>query len=73
MSWMKSRRLHYLLAITALFFGLMVTLRAIFHFGFSEVSGNPDYTSSTVWNAWGIGLRFDLRLALLMMLPLLLV
>ncbi len=70
MSWMKSRRLHYLLAITALFFGLMVTLRAIFHFGFSEVSGNPDYTSSTVWNAWGIGLRFDLRLALLMMLPL---
>ena len=48
----------------------MVVLRAIFHFGFSEVSGNPDYSASAVWDAWSIGLRFDLRLALLMMLPL---
>ena len=70
MTWLKSRRLHYLLAMTALFFSLMVILRAIFYFGFSEVPGNPDYESGAILSALGIGLRFDLRLALLMMLPL---
>ena len=70
MTWLKSRRLHYLLAMTALFFSLMVILRAIFYFGFSEVPGNADYESGAILSALGIGLRFDLRLALLMMLPL---
>lgn len=70
MTWLKSRRLQYLLAITALFFGLMVILRAVFYFGFSEVPSTPDVAQSAVLSALGVGLRFDLRLALLMMLPL---
>ena len=70
MTWLKSRRLQYLLSITALLFALMVVLRAVFHFGFSGVAGDPDYTTGAILDAWSIGLRFDLRLALLMMLPL---
>ena len=70
MTWLKSRRLHYLLAMTALFFSLMVILRAVFYFGFSEIPSTPDADSGAVLSALGIGLRFDLRLALLMMLPL---
>ena len=70
MTWLKSRRLQYLLAITALFFSLMVVLRAVFYFGFSPLSGDSDIATDTILTAWGIGLRFDLRLALLMMLPL---
>ena len=70
MAWLKSRRLQYLLAITALFFGLMVILRAAFYFGFSEVPSTPDVDQGAVLDALGVGLRFDLRLALLMMLPL---
>ncbi|KGD65609.1 phosphoglycerol transferase [Alcanivorax nanhaiticus] len=70
MTWLKSRRLQYLLAITALFFGLMVILRAGFYFGFSEVPNTPDVDQGAVLSALGVGLRFDLRLALLMMLPL---
>ncbi|MCK0152712.1 LTA synthase family protein [Alcanivorax sp. S6407] len=70
MSWLKSRRLQYLLAVTALFFGLMVILRALFYFGFSEVPTTPGIDQSAVIDALGVGLRFDLRLALLMMLPL---
>ena len=70
MAWLKSRRLQYLLAITALFFGLMVILRGLFYFGFSEVPGTPGVDKDAVQHALGVGLRFDLRLALLMMLPL---
>jgi len=70
MTWLKSRRLQYLLAITALFFSLMVVLRAVFYFGFSPLSGDSDIATDTIITAWGIGLRFDLRLALLLMLPL---
>ena len=70
MTWLKSRRLQYLLAITALFFGLMVILRAIFYFGFSEVPVTPGVDQAAVLDALAVGLRFDLRLALLMMLPL---
>ncbi|MED5239432.1 MAG: LTA synthase family protein [Pseudomonadota bacterium] len=70
MAWLKSRRLQYLLAITALFFGLMVILRAMFYFGFSEVPATPNVDQEAVLAALGVGLRFDLRLALLMMLPL---
>ncbi len=70
MTWLKSRRLQYLLAITALFFSLMVVLRVVFYFGFSEISSSTAADSEAVLSALGIGLRFDLRLALLIMLPL---
>ena len=70
MTWLKSRRLQYLLAITALFFSLMVVLRVVFYFGFSEIPSSTTANSEAVPSALGIGLRFDLRLALLIMLPL---
>lgn len=66
MSWLKSRRLHYLAGLTALLFVLFAALRGLFLLGFSAVDsiGDPD-----VLPTLGIGLRFDLRLALLLMLP----
>lgn len=70
MTWLKSRRLQYLLAITALLFCVMVVLRAVFYFGFSDVPSTPGLDQGAVLSSLGVGLRFDLRLALLMMLPL---
>ena len=66
MSWLKSRRLHYLAGLTALLFVLFAALRGLFLLGFSAVDsiGEPH-----VLRTLGIGLRFDLRLALLLMLP----
>lgn len=69
MTWLKSRRLQYLLALTALFFTTMALMRAVFFVGFSPLYNNPDFTTESLLTAWGIGLRFDLRLALLMTLP----
>jgi len=66
MSWLGSRRLHFLVGLTVLLFGLFASLRAIFLLGFS---GLPEVTDPEVLRTLGIGLRFDLRLALLLMLP----
>jgi len=66
MSWLKSRRLHYLAGLTALLFVLFAALRMLFLLGFSAVDSISD---PDVLPTLGIGLRFDLRLALLLMLP----
>ena len=66
MSWLKSRRLHYLAGLTALLFVLFAALRMLFLLGFSAVDSLSD---PDVLPTLGIGLRFDLRLALLLMLP----
>ena len=66
MSWLKSRRLHYLAGLTALLFVLFASLRVLFLLGFSAVES---ISESDVLPTLGIGLRFDLRLALLLMLP----
>ncbi|VXD03941.1 Sulfatase [Pseudomonas sp. 8Z] len=66
MSWLKSRRLHYLAGLTALLFALFAALRGVFLLGFSAVDS---ISEADVLNTLGIGLRFDLRLALLLMLP----
>lgn len=66
MSWLKSRRLHYLAGLTALLFVLFAALRGVFLLGFSAVDNISD---PDVLHTLGIGLRFDLRLALLLMLP----
>ncbi|MDN5517327.1 MAG: LTA synthase family protein [Pseudomonas sp.] len=66
MSWLKSRRLHYLAGLTALLFVLFAALRGLFLLGFSAVDSISD---PDVLRTLGIGLRFDLRLALLLMLP----
>ncbi|MDR2507318.1 MAG: LTA synthase family protein [Candidatus Accumulibacter sp.] len=64
-------RLRYLLAGTGLFFSLFALLRAGFYFWASDVSliGPEASDAGTVFETLGIGLRFDLRLAILLMLP----
>ena len=66
MSWLGSRRLHYLVGLTALLLVVFVSLRALFVFGFSGVE---DLREPDVLRTLAIGVRFDLRLALLLMLP----
>ena len=66
MSWLRSRRLQYLAGLTALLFVLFAALRGLFLLGFSAVDSLSD---PDVLRTLGIGLRFDLRLALLLMLP----
>ena len=52
MSWLKSRRLHYLAGLTALLFVLFATLRGVFLLGFSAVDSVSD---SDVLPTLGIG------------------
>ena len=67
MNFLMSRRLRYFAGGTALFFVLLAALRAVFLLGFSGVS--LDENPEAVWPTLGIGLQFDMRLALLLMLP----
>ncbi|MDR2112354.1 MAG: LTA synthase family protein [Candidatus Accumulibacter sp.] len=64
-------RLRYLLAGTGLFFAVFALLRAGFYLWASEVSlrGPEAADAATVLETLGMGLRFDLRLAILLMLP----
>jgi phosphoglycerol transferase MdoB-like AlkP superfamily enzyme len=68
MQWLKSRRLHYLAGSTAILLLTMVFLRLIFLFGFSGIDLRTT-DSVALLKTLGVGLRFDLRLALLIMLP----
>ncbi|MCI8209095.1 sulfatase [Pseudomonas sp. S25] len=70
MGWLQSRRLLYWLGVTVLFFVLLSVLRLVFFFGFSGVDPASLSTDNTVAQTLGIGFRFDLRLALLLALPL---
>lgn len=70
MTWLKSRRLQYLLSLTALLFVLFTVFRAVFYLGFSDLASDSSVSRADVLTAWGIGLRFDLRLAILTVLPL---
>lgn len=70
MTWLKSRRLRYLMAVTAILFALFTVLRAVFYFGFSDLGNEGPISLAEALRAWGIGLRFDLRLAILVTLPL---
>ncbi|HEX5678971.1 MAG TPA: sulfatase-like hydrolase/transferase [Alcanivorax sp.] len=70
MGWWKSRRLRFLASSVVALFVLFVILRAVFFVFFSEVGGSVEADPDDVIHALGVGLRFDLRLALLMVLPL---
>ncbi len=70
MGWLQSRRLRFLAACVAAFFVLLVALRAVFYLFFSEVGETVTASSDALWQTLGVGLRFDLRLALLLVLPL---
>jgi phosphoglycerol transferase MdoB-like AlkP superfamily enzyme len=69
LQWLKSRRLRYLAGVSFILFLIWVLLRLVFLFGFSDLDLSL-VDRSALWQVLGIGLRFDLRLALLMALPL---
>ncbi len=52
-------------------FMIFVALRAVFYFGFSEVGQTVHPDPGTVYETLYIGVKFDLRLALLLSLPVL--
>jgi hypothetical protein len=68
--WLHSRRVHYLAGGVALLFVLFVLLRVVFVLGFSAVSASEPGLQESFWPTFGIGMRFDLRLAVLCVLPL---
>lgn len=72
MSWIRSRRLQYLTGVAAVLFCLFALLRGVFLLGFSGLSWQALGENHNILRTLGIGLRFDLRLALLIVLPLML-
>ncbi|MGB5825553.1 MAG: sulfatase-like hydrolase/transferase [Pseudomonas mandelii] len=70
MGWLHSRRLHYWLGATAIAFVLFALLRMAFFFGFSGFEPKALIDTKGVWETLSIGFSFDLRLAILTMLPL---
>ena len=70
MGWLHSRRLHYWLGATAITFALFAVLRVMFFFGYSGFDARALTDQNAVMETLGIGFRFDLRLAILAMLPL---
>ena len=66
MSALQSRRLRYGAGAIGLVFVLLAALRLVFVLGFSGLPLNTPHLLETL----GIGLRFDLRLAVLLLLPL---
>lgn len=72
MLWLNSRRLRFLVGGAGLFFVLFALLRVVFILGFSSVDTSEYGVAENFWPTLFIGLRFDLRLAILCMLPLVL-
>lgn len=60
-------RLRLLLPLLLTFFVVMLLLRAGFYFYF--LSGDDKSSALEMWQAFGMGARFDFRIALLMVLP----
>ncbi len=69
MGWLHSRRLHYWFGAVAILFIVLAVLRGIFFVGFSGFETGALSEVEAVPETLGIGLRFDLRLAILLMLP----
>lgn len=69
MGWLHSRRLHYWFGAVAILFAALAVLRGIFFVGFSGFEASAIGDVQAVPETLGIGLRFDLRLAILLMLP----
>ena len=69
MDWLFSRRIRYICGIVLLYFTLFVLLRTLFYFGFSGIENDQTIAAAELEQALYIGIKFDLRLALLMTLP----
>ncbi|MCL6414651.1 LTA synthase family protein [Aestuariirhabdus sp. Z084] len=72
LTWLQSRRVRYLAGVCLLFWLLMIALRVIFLLGFSEVGDTIQTSGEVLAKSLYIGFKFDLRLALLLCLPLIL-
>lgn len=70
MGGLQSRRLRYGVGAIGLLFGLLALLRLLFAVGFSGVDLSAADQREAILQTLGIGLRFDLRLTLLLLLPL---
>lgn len=70
MGWLQSRRLRYGVGAAGLAFLLLALLRLVFVLGFSGLDISAFANDPQLRETLGIGLRFDLRLAVLLMLPL---
>jgi phosphoglycerol transferase MdoB-like AlkP superfamily enzyme len=70
MAWLQSRRLRYGVGAAGLVFLLLAMLRLVFVLGFSGLDLSAFADNPQLRETLGIGLRFDLRLAVLLMLPL---
>ncbi|QKV64269.1 LTA synthase family protein [Pseudomonas sp. 43A] len=70
MGWLQSRRLRYGVGAAGLVFLLLALLRLVFVLGFSGLDISAFANDPQLRETLGIGLRFDLRLAVLLMLPL---
>jgi hypothetical protein len=68
-AWLKSGRLRYTAGVVALLLLIFVALRAVFYFGFSEVGQTVHPDPGTLFQTLYIGVKFDLRLAILLSLP----
>ena len=69
MGWLKSRRFLYLASLLAIWMLMLVALRAIFYFGFSEVGDLVHPSFGTLAQVLYVGVKFDLRLSLLVLVP----
>src|SRR5690554_7366902 len=69
MDWLQSRRLRYCFGVVAILFLWFAVLRMVFYFGFSGLDSGALTGNAAVGETLGIGLRFDLRLAILLTLP----
>lgn len=73
MAWLQSRRLRYLAGVTLIWLLLFVLLRAVFLLFFTEPAARAAVPAEVVRETFWIGIKFDLRIAILLTLPLLLV
>ena len=69
LSFMRSRRLRYLLGVVGLTWLLFVLFRIVFFYIFKNTAA--DVSSADITRAFWMGVRFDLRLSILISLPLL--
>ena len=70
MGWLQSRRLRYGVGAAGLAFLLFAVLRLVFVLGFSGIAPSEFIDNPALRETLSIGLRFDLRLAVLLILPL---
>jgi len=69
-TFFHSRRIQYFMGIIGAYFSLFIIFRIIFYFSFIDIS--DAFQFSEIMKALFIGLRFDLRLAIISALPIIL-